>query len=131
MKAPLQPDERAYSVGAVQEVSEYIGRFRSTLLITWLDPDDARDKVTYDHWLYAKTDLKALRGIFPQRLIHEYRMNDTNDGILMRSTFTIPSFFDFFLPGFSRSLGHHALEEMQFLQYFLPALFEKEYVAQE
>jgi uncharacterized protein YqeY len=46
----------------------------------------------------------------------------------MRSTFTIPSFFDFFLPGFSRELAHHAQQEMQFLQYFLPELFRKEYL---
>lgn len=131
LKAPTHPDQLEYSVGAVQQVSEYLGRYKSNLVITWLDPAGASDKVTYDHWLYAKTELKGLRGVFPQRLIHEYTLNNTGDGILMRSTFTIPSFFDFFLPGFSRELARHAQQEMQFLQYFLPELFQAEYLMKD
>ncbi len=130
-KPPENPDQLQYSVGAVQFVSEYLGKYKSNLLITWLDPAKAKDKVQYDHWLYAKTDLSAVRGIFPQRMIHEYTLNSEGDGILMRSTFTIPSFLDIVMPGFTRELGKHAQQEMQFLQYFLPELFTAEYVTKQ
>ncbi|WP_290581606.1 DAPG hydrolase family protein [Ketobacter sp.] len=124
---PSRPDSLDYSVGAVQQVREYIGPYASNLLITWLDPAAAEGQVEYEHWIVAKTDLKALSGILPQRLIHEYQTNDNGDGIVMRSTFTVPVFFDWVMPGFSRSLGEHAIQEMQFLPNFLPALFEQEY----
>ena len=126
---PENPEQLAYSPGAVQRVSEFLGPYSAPLLITWLDPALVEDRVEYDHWLYAATDLAFLSGILPQRLIHEYQTNTAGDGIVMRSTFTIPSFFDLFMPGFSRQLGKHALQEMQFLQYFLPELFEREYLA--
>ncbi|MGB3623583.1 hypothetical protein FT643_00230 [Ketobacter sp. MCCC 1A13808] len=125
---PSQPGQLEYSVGAVQLVSEYLGKYRSNLLITWLDPTEVADDVTYDHWVYAKTDLKELRGIFPQRMIHEYTLNNTGDGIFMRSRFTVPTFLDWVMPGFSKELGKHAQQEMQMLQYFLPDLFAKEYL---
>lgn len=125
---PTQPDQLAYSVGAVQLVTEYVGKYKSNLLITWLDPGEVRNDVTYDHWIYAKTDIKEVRGIFPQRMIHEYTSNEMGDGILMRSRFTVPTFLDWFMPGFSRDLAKHALQEMQFLQYFLPELYRDEYL---
>ncbi len=127
LEPPAQADELAYSVGAVQLVSEYIGPYKSNLLITWLEAEGAIGQVEYDHWIYAKTDLKALRGIFPQRMIHEYQDNESGDGIVMRSIFTVPSFFDLVMPGFSRSLGEHAIQEMQFLPRFLPELFRREF----
>lgn len=127
---PVNPNQLTYSVGAVQQVYEYIGPYKSPLLITWLDPAEIRDKVTYDHWLYAQTDLKGLSGIFPQNLTHEYTLNGNGDGVLMRSTFTIPSFFDLIMPGFSAELAKHCQTEMQFWQYFLPELFQKEYLKQ-
>ena len=101
LQPPTHPNNLAYSVGAVQLVSEYIGPYKSNLLITWLDPNEITDQVEYDHWVYAKTDLKALQGILPQRMHHQYQFNEDNDGILMRSTFTIPVFLDFFMPKFS------------------------------
>lgn len=124
---PSQPDRLGYSVGAVQLVREYIGPYANNLLITWLDPSEAEGKVEYEHWIVAKTDLKELSGILPQRLIHEYQMNETGDGIVMRSTFTVPIFFDWIMPGFSKSLGEHAIQEMHFLPNFLPAMFKQEY----
>ena len=124
---PAQPDKLAYSVGAVQLVTEYIGPYKSNLLITWLDPAAAAGQAEYDHWIYAKTDLKELKGIFPQRMIHEYQMNESGDGIVMRSTFTVPTFFDWIMPGFSGRLGEHAIQEMQFLPRFLPDLFKREF----
>ncbi len=124
---PSQPDRLDYSVGAVQLVREYIGPYANNLLITWLDPSEAEGKVEYDHWIVAKTDLKELSGILPQRLIHEYQSNETGDGIVMRSTFTVPVFFDWIMPGFSKSLGEHAIQEMHFLPNFLPAMFKQEY----
>lgn len=87
---PSQPDRLDYSVGAVQLVREYIGPYANNLLITWLDPSEAEGKVEYEHWIVAKTDLKELSGILPQRLIHEYQTNETGNGIVMRSTFTVP-----------------------------------------
>ena len=128
---PSQPDQLAYSVGAVQWVVEDIGPYRSSLLITWLDPAEAADQVEYEHWIYVKTDLKVLAGILPQRLIHEYQWNDADDGIVMRSSFTVPRFFDVIMPGFSDRLAEHALQEMQFLPNFLPELFEREYVRKD
>lgn len=124
---PSQPDQLEYSVGAVQLVTEYIGPYKSNLLITWLDPKLGEGVVEYEHWIVAKTDLKELSGILPQRLIHEYQMNETGDGIVMRSTFTVPIFFDWIMPGFSQSLGEHAIQEMHFLPNFLPAMFKQEY----
>ncbi|MCG8313269.1 MAG: hypothetical protein MI976_08640 [Pseudomonadales bacterium] len=124
---PSQPNQLAYSVGAVQLVSEYIGPYKSNLLITWLDPAKIADEIEYTHWVYAKTDLKELQGILPQRMHHQYQFNETGNGIMMRSTFNIPAFFDFFMPKFSVRLAEHALQEMQMLQYFLPELFEREY----
>ena len=128
---PANPDEQAYSPGAVQEVTEYIGRYKSNLRITWLDPQEVADEVTYTHWLYAKTDLQVLSDIFPQTLIHEYQLNEDGDGIVMRSTFRVPSFLDIVMPGFTQRLGEHAIQEMQFLQYFLPELFEREVGTEE
>ena len=125
---PENPDSLAYSPGAVQEVTEYLGRYKSNLRITWLDPQEVADQVTYSHWLYAGTDLQTLSGIFPQTLIHEYQMNEAGDGVVMRSTFEVPTFLNWVMPGFTTQLGYHAIEEMQFLQYFLPDLYEKEYV---
>ncbi|MBA54386.1 MAG: hypothetical protein CMK89_08030 [Pseudomonadales bacterium] len=127
---PSQPDRLDYSVGAVQLVREYIGPYASNLLITWLDPSEAEGQVEYEHWIVAKTDLKELSGILPQRLIHEYQTNETGDGIVMRSTFTVPVFFDWIMPGFSKSLGEHAIQEMHFLPNFLPAMFKQEYEKQ-
>jgi hypothetical protein len=131
LNPPANPNQLTYSVGAVQQVYEYIGPYKSPLIITWLDPSEVSDKVTYDHWLYAETDLKGLSGILPQRLIHEYTTNATGDGVLLRSTFTIPSFFDLIMPGFSVELAKHCQTEMQFWQYFLPELFNKEYLQEQ
>lgn len=130
LEEPSDPNSTTYSEGAVQRVVEYLGPYESTLLITWLPKEDAADRVEYAHWLYAKTDLDGLNGIFPQDMIHEYQMNDTGDGIVMRSTFSVPSFLDWFMPDFTTELGKHALQEMQMLQYFMPALFEEEFVNQ-
>ena len=121
---PSDPTSDTYSVGAVQIVEEYLGPYYSELVITWLDPEGAKDLVEYDHYLYGQTELKLFRGLFQQTLLHEYTWNNTGDGILMRSTFTIPSFLDWVLWGFSKQLGYHALEEMQFLPHFLPELYE-------
>lgn len=128
LEPPHQPNSLKYSVGAVQLVSEYIGPYKSNLLITWLDPEDIADQVEYDHWVYAKTDLKELRGILPQKMFHQYRLNDEGDGILMRSTFTVPAFFDFIMPKFTQRLAEHAQQEMQFLSYFLPGFYAREYM---
>lgn len=127
MVPPNQPDRLDYSVGAVQLVREYIGPYASNLLITWLDPSEAEDVVEYEHWIVAKTDLKELSGILPQRLVHEYQTNQAGDGIVMRSTFTVPLFFDWIMPGFSEKLGEHAIQEMHFLPNFLPTLFKQEF----
>lgn len=130
LEEPSDPNSTTYSEGAVQRVVEYLGPYKSTLLITWLPKEDAADRVEYTHWLYAKTDLDGLNGIFPQDMIHEYQMNTAGDGIVMRSTFSVPSFLDWFMPDFTTELGKHALQEMQMLQYFMPVLFEEEFVNQ-
>lgn len=128
LEAPANPNNTTYSVGAVQRVVEYLGPYKNALLITWLPKEDAADRVEYTNWLYAKTDLDGLSGIMPQDMIHEYQMNDTGDGIVMRSTFNVPFFLNWVMPGFTDELGKHALQEMQMLQYFLPELFEEELV---
>ena len=128
---PDHPGDLEYSVGAVQKVREFIGPYRSDLLITWLDPANAPNRIEYGDYVFAKTDLAMLSGIFPQRMFHEYEANAAGDGIFMRSTFIIPSFLDLFQPGFSTYLAEHARQEMQMLQYFLPVLFAREYVQPE
>lgn len=126
LEAPSSPNNTTYSVGAVQRVVEYLGPYKNALLITWLPKEDAADRVEYQHWLYAKTDLDGLNGIMPQDMIHEYQMNGTGDGIVMRSTFNVPFFLDWVMPDFTSELGKHALQEMQMLQYFLPQLFSEQ-----
>ncbi|TNC93252.1 MAG: hypothetical protein CSH36_00330 [Thalassolituus sp.] len=126
LEAPSSPDNTTYSVGAVQRVVEYLGPYKNALLITWLPKEDAAERVEYNHWLYAKTDLDGLSGIMPQDMIHEYQMNAIGDGIVMRSTFNVPFFLNWVMPGFTDELGKHALQEMQMLQYFLPALFAEQ-----
>jgi hypothetical protein len=66
----------------------------------------------------------------PQDMIHEYQMNDTGDGIVMRSTFNVPFFLNWVMPDFTDELGKHALQEMQMLQYFLPELFTEQALEQ-
>jgi len=126
LEAPESPNNTTYSVGAVQRVVEYLGPYKNALLITWLPKEDAADRVEYEHWLYAQTDLDGLSGILPQDMIHEYQMNDAGDGIVMRSTFNVPFFLDWVMPDFTSELGKHALQEMQMLQYFLPELFAEQ-----
>lgn len=126
LEAPASPNNTTYSVGAVQRVEEYLGQYKNALLITWLPKEDAAERVEYEQWLYAKTDLDGLSGIMPQDMIHEYQMNETGDGIVMRSTFNVPFFLDWVMPGFTSELGKHALQEMQCLQYFLPELFAEQ-----
>jgi len=126
LEAPSSPNNTTYSVGAVQRVVEYLGPYKNALLITWLPKEDAADRVEYQHWLYAKTDLDGLNGIMPQDMIHEYQLNETGDGIVMRSTFNVPFFLNWVMPGFTDELGNHALQEMQMLQYFLPELFAEQ-----
>ena len=123
---PSNPNNTTYSVGAVQRVDEYLGKYKNVLLITWLPKEDAADRVEYEHWLYAKTDLDGLSGIMPQKMTHEYQTNAAGDGIVMRSTFDVPFFLDWVMPGFTSELGKHALQEMQCLQYFLPTLFAEQ-----
>lgn len=130
LQPPTNPNDLAYSVGAVQLVTETIGPYKSNLLITWLDPQLVAQEIEYTHWVYAKTDLKELKGILPQRMHHQYQFNAAGDGIVMRSTFTVPAFFDFIMPKFTQRLAEHAQQEMQFLSYFLPQLFELEYAPQ-
>lgn len=130
LEAPESPNNTTYSVGAVQRVVEYLGPYKNALLITWLPKEDALDRVEYAHWLYAKTDLDGLSGIMPQDMIHEYQMNDTGDGIVMRSTFNVPFFLNWVMPNFTDELGKHALQEMQMLQYFLPELFTEQALEQ-
>ena len=126
LEAPSSPNNTTYSAGAVQRVVEYLGPYKNALLITWLPKEDAADRVEYQHWLYAKTDLDGLNGIMPQDMIHEYQLNETGDGIVMRSTFNVPFFLNWVMPGFTDELGNHALQEMQMLQYFLPELFAEQ-----
>lgn len=126
LEAPESPNNTTYSPGAVQKVDEYLGPYKNSLLITWLPKEEAAERVEYEHWLYAQTDLAGLNGIMPQDMIHEYQMNDTGDGIVMRSTFNVPFFLDWVMPEFTSELGKHALQEMQMLQYFLPQLFSKQ-----
>lgn len=130
LEAPASPNNTTYSVGAVQRVVEYLGPYKNALLITWLPKEDAADRVEYAHWIYAKTDLDGLSGIFPQDMIHEYQMNEAGDGIVMRSTFKVPFFLDWVMPDFTSELGKHAQQEMQMLQYFLPKLFSEEYLSE-
>ena len=95
------------------------------------DPAQVAAEVTYDHWLYARTSLNGAGGAVPMgTLLHEYGQNELGDGIVMQSTFTVPSFVED-LPGFVNALGQHALEEMQFLPDFLPGLFEQEYIERD
>jgi len=55
--------------------------------------------------------------------VHEYQALDER-GIVMKSTFRIPAITG---QAFAQALGEHCIQEMQFLQYFLPELFAKEY----
>ena len=126
LEAPESPNNTTYSVGAVQKVVEYLGPYKNSLLITWLPKEDAAERVEYEHWLYAQTDLAGLNGIMPQDMIHEYQLNAAGGGIVMRSTFNVPFFLNWVMPGFTDELGKHALQEMQMLQYFLPELFAEQ-----
>jgi hypothetical protein len=107
-------------VGAVQEIVEVIGD-PQTLDIGWLDPAMVPVPLTYDHYVYGSTMLGGTP--FGGFLLHEYVAND-GGGITMKSTFRLPSLAG--MP-FAEALAAHCTQEMQFLQYFVPALFAAEY----
>jgi hypothetical protein len=58
-------------------------------------------------------------------LLHEYANNPERGGIDMKSTFRLPVLAG--MP-FAEALAAHCIQEMQFLQYFVPAVFAVEYV---
>ncbi|MDD9947383.1 MAG: hypothetical protein OXU20_40465 [Myxococcales bacterium] len=118
--APKSTNDLVYEPGAVQRVVETIDTSAS-LDITWLEPSGVPVPLTYEHFVYGST---ALTGTpFGGFLLHEYDA-DPDGGIMMKSTFEIPSLAG--MP-FAESLADHCQQEMQFLQYFVPGLFELEY----
>ena len=118
---PTQPDDLSYDVGASQQVQEKIGSVDSHLLITWADPAKIPIQPTHERFLYGRTYLAGTP--FGGYLVHEYSA-DGPTGILMKSTFRIPIVVG---TTFATALGGHCQQEMQFLQYFLPALFAREH----
>jgi hypothetical protein len=117
---PTNPRDLTYDVGAVQQVVETIGS-DTTLNISWRDPSQVSITPTYRHYLYGGTLLDPTP--FGGYLVHEYQALGES-GIVMKSTFRIPAIAG---ADFAQALGDHCIQEMQFLQYFLPALFAKEY----
>ncbi|MET0388331.1 MAG: hypothetical protein ABW321_20335 [Polyangiales bacterium] len=119
--APKNNADLAYDVGAVQQIVEVIGE-PTTLNITWLEPSGAPMPLTYDHFVYGSTLLDATP--FGGFLLHEYTAQPQGSGIVMKSTFRIPALAG--MP-FAEALAAHCVQEMQFLQYFVPGLFAAEY----
>jgi hypothetical protein len=118
---PKNSKDLAYDVGSVQKIVEVIGE-ATTLNITWLDPAQIPVQRTYTNFIYGQTNLDG--SPFGGFLVHEYEARP-NGGIRMKSMFRLP-----WLAGdvFAKALGEHCIQEMQFLQYYLPRLFAKEYM---
>jgi hypothetical protein len=118
---PKNEMDLEYDVGAVQQIVEVIGS-ATTLNIQWLDPSMVPVPLTYDHFVYGSTMLDGLP--FGGFLLHEYASQPDGGGIVMKSTFRIPT-----LAGmeFANALAAHCVQEMQFLQYFVPGVFAAEY----
>jgi len=91
------------------------------LNISWRDPAAVTITPTYTHYLYGGTLLDPTP--FGGYLVHEYQARDES-GIVMKSTFRIRAITG---QAFAQALGEHCIQEMQFLQYFLPTLFAQEY----
>jgi hypothetical protein len=119
--APKNSADLKYDVGAVQQIVEVIGN-PTTLDITWLDPANVPITLTYDHFVYGSTLLDGTP--FGGFLLHEYAAQPEGAGIIMKSTFRIPTLAG--MP-FAQALAAHCVQEMQFLQYFVPSLFAAEY----
>jgi hypothetical protein len=118
---PKNTMDLAYDVGAVQQIVEIIGD-ANTLDIGWLSPTNLPIALTYDHFVYGSTMLSPTP--FGGFLLHEYANDPERGGINMKSTFRLPA-----LAGmeFAEALAAHCTQEMQFLQYFVPAVFAEEY----
>lgn len=116
---PKNATDLVYDVGSMQQVVEVIDA-ATTLNIGWLDPTKVPIPLTYERFIYGSTNLNGTP--FGGFLVHEYAAAE--GGITMKSTFRIPS-----LSGapFAQALGRHCIQEMQFLQYYLPGLFAREY----
>jgi hypothetical protein len=117
---PKNANDLLYDVGSMQQVVEVIDA-SSTLDIGWLDPKMVPIPLTYPHYLYGSTNLNGtpFRGF----LVREYDAFP-GGGITMKSTFRVPPIGG---EAFARALGRHCIQEMQFLQYYLPRLFAREY----
>lgn len=118
---PKNTTDLAYDVGAVQQIVEIIGE-SNTLDISWLSPANLPVELTYDHFVYGSTMLSGTP--FGGFLLHEYANDPERGGINMKSTFRLPALAG--MP-FAEALAAHCIQEMQFLQYFLPAVFVEEY----
>jgi hypothetical protein len=118
---PKNASDLRYDVGSAQKIVEVIGE-STTLNITWLDPAQVPLMRTYTNFLYGQTNLDGTP--FGGFLVHEYEALPQGGGIRMKSTFRLP-----WLAGdpFAKALGEHCIQEMQFLQYYLPRLFAKEF----
>ncbi|MET0342379.1 MAG: hypothetical protein ABW252_15350 [Polyangiales bacterium] len=117
---PKNPRDLRYDPGSMQQVVEQIGEGDATLNIGWADPKTVKVPLTYKNYLYGTTNLNGtpLGG----SLLHEYEARD--GGIVMKSTFRLSSLTPM---QFLQDLGRHCIQEMQFLQYYLPRLYAKEY----
>ena len=118
---PKNTMDLEYDVGAVQQIVEIIGD-ASTLDIGWLSPANLPFELTYEHFVYGSTMLSGTP--FGGFLLHEYDNDVDRGGINMKSTFRLPALAG--MP-FAEALAAHCIQEMQFLQYFLPGVFEAEY----
>lgn len=129
---PVSPDLQ-YDIGAVQKVKEYIGKTAMTLNITGADPRVKTPPVPLADpaYFYATANLPLLSGVLPDNtLVHQWRPNDTGDGVVLRSTFVNTALARVLNKTFFEDLGSHALREFQMLPYFLPRLYKREYLQQ-
>ena len=125
---PTLPD-MLYDVGAEQKAKEYIGKLAMTLSITGADPATLPPPVplTDPGYFYASTNLLLLKGILPNNsLVHQWRVNDAGDGVILTSTFVNTALVTILNKNFFQDLGSHCLREFQMLPYFLPRLYRRE-----
>ena len=107
-------------VGMVQEVTEKIGVFPTTLRIRWEDPSLVPIPRVYRH---ANAGSVLDNSNQPMSLIlHQYE--SMPGGTKMRSTFRLPAKT---LGWFMKELRKHNKEEMGQFQVFLPALYADRY----
>lgn len=125
---PTMPD-MLYDVGAEQKAKEYIGKLAMTLSITGADPVALPPPVplTEPGYFYASTNVLLLKGLLPDNsLVHQWRMNDTGDGVILTSTFVNTALVMILNKNFFQDLGSHCLREFQMLPSFLPRLYRRE-----